>query len=201
MDAFNVKRVKPMRFTALLFCIALVAKISPISALNDEQKFFQATKQRPYHLSIGAVMYDQKGRVACHHYTNTFGYKEIYILMRESMENDETITETLSRGLQEEFGAVAKPVAFLGCQSGFVPEGKQFSFEKTTLYIVCESIAFDPAKRDMNDPESESTIIWLEPNELISLMKKQGEQYKRKDLDESEMVERALPYIQARKIK
>ncbi len=117
------------------------------------------------------------------------------------MENEETINDTLFRGLKEEFGATAKPVAFLGCQSGFLPAGTQFSFEKTTLYIVCECIACDPLTRDPNDPESASTVLWMEPDKLISLMKKQKEQYKRIDVDESEMVQRALPYIQSNKTK
>lgn len=177
-----------------LFAIPLLAKLSLVSALDDKQKFFQATKQRPYHLSIGAVMFDDQGRVACHHYAIAFGHKDVYILMRESMENEETITTTLHRGLKEEFGAVARPVAFLGAQSGIIP-GSKYPFEKTTLYVVCESLECDPSKRDMNDPESASTILWMQPDELISLMQKQGERCKRIDLDESEMVKRALPYI------
>jgi hypothetical protein len=52
--------------------------------------------------------------------------RSFYILMRESMKNEESITEPLFRGLKEEFGAIAKPVAFLGCQSGFLSEGEQY---------------------------------------------------------------------------
>jgi NUDIX domain len=184
-----------MRFT-FLFAVALLVKLGSLAALDDEQRFFQATKQRPYHLSIGAVLFDEQGRVACHHYADALGHKDIYILMRESMENEETISDTLLRGLKEEFGAVARPVAFLGCQSGFIPSSK-YPFEKTTLYVVCASIECDPTKRDLNDPESASTIRWLQPDELITLMQKQGERCKRIDLDESEMILRALPYIKS----
>src|SRR5579885_2157353 len=77
------------------------------------QAFFQASAEQPYHLSIGAVLFDDQGRVACHHFKEIFGFKDVYILMRESMENDETPLMTLHRGLREEFGVIAEPVAFL----------------------------------------------------------------------------------------
>ena len=89
--------------------------------------FFQASKTQPYHLSIGAVLFNQEGCIACHHFKEIFGFKDIYILMRESMEDDETPLMTLHRGLKEEFGATAYPIAFLGCLSGCV-KGCRISF-------------------------------------------------------------------------
>jgi hypothetical protein len=157
--------------------------------------FFQASKNQPYHLSIGAVLFDQEGRIACHHFKEIFGYKDIYILMRESMENEETPLMTLHRGLQEEFGATATPIAFLGCLSGNLPYPTG-SFEKTTLYIACQVNDWDPKNRNFDDPEASSTIEWLDPNLLITLMEKQGVRFQhRVDADESEMIRRALPYI------
>lgn len=158
--------------------------------------FFQASQKQPYHLSIGAVLFDQKGRIACHHFNEILGHKDIYILMRESMEDNETPLTTLCRGLKEEFGADAQPVAFLGSLSGYLPDIR-LSFEKTTLYIACELIQWNPADRDLADPETGSTIEWLEPSILISLMQQQGIHFEhRADADESEMIKRAIPYIQ-----
>lgn len=156
---------------------------------------FQATQKQPYHLSIGAVLFDQNGHVACHHFQEILGEKDVYILMRESMENGESILMTLERGLKEEFGASGEPIAFLGCLSGFLQDPK-LSFEKTTLYLACKLTEWNPTQRDPNDPEAMSTIEWLHPDTLISIMQEQGNRFKRVDADESEMIKRALPYIQ-----
>lgn len=158
--------------------------------------FFQASEQQPYHLSIGAVLFDKNGRIACHHFKEILGHKDVYILMRESMEDNETPLMTLHRGLKEEFGATAQPVAFLGSLSGWLPDAI-LSFEKTTLYVACQIINWDPESRDLKDPEANSIIEWLKPDVLISIMKQQGIRFKhRVDADESEIIKRALPFIQ-----
>lgn len=158
--------------------------------------FFQASKKQPYHLSIGAVLFDQNGRIACHHFREILGHKDVYILMRESMENNETPFMALDRGLQEEFGSTAQPVAFLGCLSGHLPSSP-LPFEKTTLYIACELVNWSPESRNLEDPEASSIIEWLEPDVLISIMREQGIRFQhRVDVDESEMIKRTLPYIQ-----
>lgn len=158
--------------------------------------FFRASQNQPYHLSIGAVLFNQNGCIACHHFKEIFGYKEIYILMRESMENDETPLMTLHRGLKEEFGAIAQPIAFLGCLSGYLSDA-HLSFEKTTLYVACQLIDWNPENRDLEDPEASSIIEWHEPDVLISLMELQGVRFDhRVDADESEVIKRALPYIE-----
>lgn len=163
---------------------------------HEDKPFFQATPEQPYHLSIGAVLFDEKGRVACHHFKEIFGHKDIYILMRESMENGESPLETLERGLKEEFGAIGKPIAFLGCLTGPLSD-PSLSFDKTTLYIACRVLEWNPENRDLSDPESGSLIEWIEPSQLISIFQKQGAHFgHRVDADESEMVRRALPYFQ-----
>lgn len=181
-----------------ILSLMIFSNLLSLSAVENMQAspFFQANHKQPYHLSIGAVLFNQKGCIACHHFKEIFGYKDIYILMRESVENDETPFMTLHRGLKEEFGASAEPIAFLGCLSGFLPDS-QLSFEKTTLYIACQLIDWKLESRNLEDPEASSIIEWLEPNHLIDLMQKQGIKFQHRiDTDESEMIKRALPYIQ-----
>lgn len=89
----------------------------------------------------------------------------------------------------------AKPIAFLGCLSGFLPDA-ELPFDKTTFYIACELTDWKPETRDAEDRESCSVIEWHEPTHLISIMEKQGVRFNhRADADESEMIRRALPYI------
>lgn len=178
--------------------ICIIISSTSLSAAENAQSipFFQASKKQPYHLSIGAVLFNQEGLIACHHFKEILGYKDVYILMRESMENNETPLMTLNRGLNEEFGATANPIAFLGCLSGYLPDAR-LPFEKTTLYIACLLMNWNPENRDAEDPEACSIIEWLEPNVLIALMEEQGIRFQhRADADESEMIKRASPYIQ-----
>lgn len=52
-----------------------------LSATESMQStpFFQASQKQPYHLSIGAVLFDQNGYIACHHFQEILGHKDIYI--------------------------------------------------------------------------------------------------------------------------
>jgi hypothetical protein len=45
--------------------------------------------------------------------------------------------------------------------------------EKTVPYLVCDLVSIDEV-RDMTCPESVSEIKWLEIDELIDIMQKQG---------------------------
>ena len=187
-------------FTVLTFVSCIFAQetasCSNCTKTVEAKPFFQASQKQPYHLSIGAVLFDKNGRIACHHFKEILGQKDVYILMRESMENNETPLMTLHRGLKEEFGATAEHKAFLGCLSGYLPDSR-LPFEKTTLYIACQLIEWNPENRNLDDPEASSTVEWLEPDVLISLMKQQGIRFQhRVDADESEMIKRALPYMQ-----
>lgn len=178
-----------------IFLFIFVSQVFFVHTEAKDRAFFQAHRDQPYHLSIGAVLFDHNGHIACHHFKDVMGHKEVYILMRESMENDESIFTTLHRGLKEEFGSTSKPIAFLGCLSGNIPNHK-LMFEKTTLYIACQVLEWSPENRDPNDPEASSIIEWLEPEVLITIMEDQGKRFQRVDADESEIIRRAIPYIQ-----
>ncbi len=176
-------------------CVILVFLILSGFFKKMHKPFFQASQNQPYHLSVGAVLCNQKKEIACHYFKEIFGHKDIYILMRETMEDNETPLDTLHRGLKEEFGATAEPLAYVGALVGPLPD-KKLSFEKTTLYIACKLISFDQNGRSTDDAESKSEILWMEPDKLIAIMQQQGIRFNhRADADESEMIKRALVYF------
>ena len=74
--------------------------------------YFQSSQEFPFHISVGAVLRNKQGEIACH-YFDTFSHlgesaEDFYILMRETIEPNETIEKALARGLKEEFGAEAQ---------------------------------------------------------------------------------------------
>lgn len=158
------------------------------------QNYFKGSKENPYHLSIGAVLINEDNLVCCHYFNKVSvqyqgEYKDFYILMRETIKSGEKIEEALHRGLMEEFGATGEIVTYVGSQVGsFRRQG--VDVEKTTLYFLVKCKSFDPKLRVNEDVESESEIQWQNPDFLIEKMKQQGNRFKEKTLDESEILER-----------
>jgi hypothetical protein len=159
------------------------------------KNYFQGTKESPAHISIGGVLQNDKGEIACHYFeTFTHFGKEIndfYLLMRETIEPNESIERCLLRGFQEEFGAEATIDRFLGsivCQAS----KEDFEMEKTTLYFLCHLVSIEESKRKDGDPERGSEIRWVKPQNVIPRMKEQAMRLGRKDIDESSILEKLI---------
>lgn len=161
--------------------------------------YFQGNSKHPQHVSVGAVLVNEKGEICCHHFDSSKGKFEgyweeqglddFYILMRETIEPGETLEEALERGLLEEFGAEAEIIDYIGSiQSHF--ESKKVVVEKTTLYFLCNLKSQDLKKRSSGDVEFESQIEWQTADFLIPKMKEQSAKYGRTDIDESSILEK-----------
>ncbi len=159
--------------------------------------YFKGTLDSPYHISIGALVVNKEGKVYCHYFGKTkhpyFNHWEnFYLLMRETIEPNESIETCLARGLMEEFGMIATFKSYLGSIVAHFPLADQNKMiQKTTLYFLCDFISLDESKRKGDDVESVSKIMWLAPEDLIPLMKEQGIRFN-PSLDESEIIERFL---------
>lgn len=157
------------------------------------RNYFKAIEHHPHHLSIGAVVLNDKNEVLCHHFSAVLvegkPMRNLYLLMRETAKPNETIEETIARGLMEEFGAKAEIEEFLGAIVSDFPV-KEFTFEKTTIYFKCRLLSIDESKRDKNDPESISKITFLLVDDLIEKMKTQAKKYHRSDINEIKMLKR-----------
>ena len=165
------------------------------------QNYFQGNSKHPQHISVGAVLLNDKNEICCHHfdsrrfdfkgYWKDQGLEDFYILMRETIEPGETLEKALHRGLMEEFGAEAELVDYIGSiQSHFKSKGVEI--EKTTLYFLCKLINQDLNKRSSGDVEFESQIEWQTAKFLTPKMKEQSLKYGRTDVDESQILEKVL---------
>ena len=164
--------------------------------------YYQWSKDHPFHLSVGAVVMNNEGLIACHHYTEflpwgiTKDSGGCYVLMRETLEMGETIEQALHRGLSEEFGITARIVTFVG--SIIAPiKRKEVEAQKTTIYFLVEPLTFEPEKRE-DDIENSSAIEWKSSEFLIAEMPAQFARLGRRDLDESTVISNALTLYKSR---
>jgi ADP-ribose pyrophosphatase YjhB (NUDIX family) len=154
--------------------------------------YFQGTSTKPYHISIGAILINDEGKIACHHFTDHPRLNgEAFILMRETMEPNETIEETLHRGLREEFGAKGEILTYVGSLVKPYKAG-EVTVQKTTLYLLVKLNEINEYDRDTEDPESTSTIEWHKPESLAKLMKSSAKKLNMPDMDESEIIKRLI---------
>lgn len=160
------------------------------------KNYFQRSKEQPYHISVGAVLTNDKNEV-CVQYLKDFYHPAIdslsdfYSLMRETIEPNETIEQALHRGLLEEFGAVAELKSFLGSIVAMTPQEDYF-FQKNTLYFHFKLVSLDPSKRSTEDKKINAEIVWKQIPEAVAKMKEQGKRLNREDLDESIVLERLI---------
>jgi 8-oxo-dGTP pyrophosphatase MutT (NUDIX family) len=145
----------------------------------------------PYHLSVGAVLLNDKEEVACHYFTDFQGVKDFYVLMRETVEPNESLEHALARGLKEEFGATGKLKNYIGSRiTSFKRD--QVGIQKTTLYFLITLDTFDPSLRNPDDEEKDSQIQWKPIDVLMAVMREQAKRTSHPELDESEILERVV---------
>jgi hypothetical protein len=169
-----------------------IATTLRVSAINNMPHRFDSTVEQPFHLSVGAVFVNDEGKIAVHHFPEMWGVKDLLLLMHETLNEGETLEAGVMRGLREEFGAIGELQAFLGSVvSSFDRGGAEV--QNTTAYFLVKMVSFNPESRATNDPEGHSTIEWREANELIRLMKLQGDVAPLSD--ESVVIERAMKFL------
>ncbi len=162
----------------------------------------KATKEFPFHVSVGAVLTNDEGLICVHFYKKddlpieTEKKSDLWLLMRESIESGEALETTVLRGLKEEFGAAGEVKAYLGSiKSHFPLRVSKVEVEKTTLYFHVKMTSLDPESRDKDEVESKSEIKWIAPETLENIFVEQGKKYGRSDLDESSIIRNYLKYV------
>jgi len=158
---------------------------------------------QPFHLSVGALVFNDRFEICTHHFYRERiperlrfllgGLSEAYILVRETVENGETLEQAVHRGIKEEIGAVGTIEKFLGSIVCDI-ETPTTIFEKTTLYhsVRLESLG----DRTGTDEESQSDLEWYARRELLALYRKQATMTSRPELNETSIVERFITAYQ-----
>jgi len=156
--------------------------------------YFKGTEDRPFHLSVGAVIIDRKKRIYCHYFHEFEGVKNVHILMRETIHPGESLEDATERGLFEELGIKAKLITYIGSLVSKFPRGKIW-IEKTTIYFLVELTEINKSLRNPFDKEKDSIIKLIPIDKLMEIMKTQSKNLVRTDLDESKILTRAKKYF------
>lgn len=162
-------------------------------------KFYQHSLPQPYHVSAGAVLFNDDYKICVHHFQIEQVAEHLRFLgdnlpdmrhlMRESLEDGETLEAAVLRGCMEEFGAVGIIEKYLGAKIDQIVTPHK-TFQKCTLYyaIRVESLG----ERTGDDGENLTSMEWYTPGKLLGLFDEQVMRTKRPELDEREIIKRFI---------
>lgn len=118
----------------------------------------------PYHFSVGAVI-RKDDTFAIIHKQGIY-----YTLLRETAHVDESISECLNRGSQEELGVTVQIERFLGgLITHFTREESDMDIEKTTIYFEAH-VVNETGEKKQEEDEVNDTIHWVSFDEACSLL-------------------------------
>jgi len=163
---------------------------------------FNYSKENPFHISVAALLTNEEGLICTHFFKKddlpdeSEGKSDLYLLMRESLHDNETIEEGLTRGLMEEYGATGDIKRYIGSIQSMFPYSTipDKWVEKTVLYFHIELTSIEESRREPNTAESKSTLLWLTPEELLEKFAQQNKVYERTDLDDSKIIKDFISY-------
>lgn len=123
-------------------------------------EMFRFSKDWPYHVSAGAVVFDASlGKIAVLYRGIERFDKESWHLPKGTLENNESLGAAAQREVQEETGLIIDIHGYLGAiTQAWVSSG--IPINKTTHYFIAIT------KKDLNSIDDEhDELIWLSPSE------------------------------------
>ncbi len=163
-------------------------------------KFYQHTLPQPFHISVGAVLFNNQHEICLHHfYKKDVPEKlhfladyldEVWHLMRESIEGNDPLQDAVLRGVQEEFGVIGEVDKYLGAKIDTITGPNQEPFEKLTIYHSVKLIEF--GERSNIDAENKTVMEWHSPQAALEIYREQASKTTRPELDESIIIERFI---------
>lgn len=163
--------------------------------MDKKLYYFIGQAKNPYHLSVGAVLVNEKREICVHHYESADGSKNVYSFMRETVRFDDSLKGAVERGLAKEFGVTATVERYLGSLTSRFTNWENIDIQKTTLYFLC---AYKGIVKKENVQEkhfewvSKETVEWVTYPELLKKMETQSNFTARSDFDEVDILHRAF---------
>jgi len=162
-------------------------------------KFYQYSSEEPYHVSVGAILFNDSFEICLHRFTTSEmperlqflagGLDEYYHLVRETLEGNESLHDAVLRGVYEEFGADGVVEKYLGSKIDIV-ETPTTEFEKLTMYHSVKLTEL--GERPKIDEENETIMEWHSPQSALEIYKTQASKTTRPELDETVIIKRFI---------
>lgn len=166
----------------------------------SETRYRYQNPNRPYHLSVGALVFDDERNICVHRYEShnapegilhLFGGLDVvYLLVRETVHDNESLETAVLRGVSEEFGVIGEVDSFLGTLIAEVRDVDGWSFEKTTPYHSVRKIG--DGERDVEDEENFSELVWLAAADAREKFAWQAAHTDRQELNELLIIDRFI---------
>jgi hypothetical protein len=160
------------------------------------RNLFQQSAKSPFHISVAALVTNDKKQILCHHFKavdlphESEGKSDLYLMMRETLHDNESLEAGVARGLMEEYGATGTIVDYLGSIQSHFPYtfDHSVSIEKTVLYFEVKLETLDESKREKGAVESRSQLVWLNASDFLKKIAAQTSILNRTDLDDSKVI-------------
>jgi sorbitol-specific phosphotransferase system component IIA len=174
-----------------------------MATLKNIGNYYGATPDRPYHLSVGAVVLDENNNVVCLHYPNIDEITDVYALLNKTVKPGETLEATLNRGAQLELGHEIEIITFLGTQETsdiwWEELGNPTKMEKSVMFFLAKTTNATPETAKEENEEEKREVISKSFDFLIEKMKTQPLKDGMRDFNQSEILRRAKEWINTHK--
>ncbi|GAB4158044.1 MAG: hypothetical protein Fur003_1800 [Candidatus Dojkabacteria bacterium] len=162
--------------------------------------YYQATPERPYHLSVGGVVYDfEKDRYLVMEREIPEGITLTYF-PTETVEPKESLEASILRGLSEESGLHAEIITHIGAMIAkdvwFSEIDQPTEVSKTIIFFLLKPIKQDDTLRKADDEEKDAKVVYYNYEELLKIFNKQYETTGMNFFAFSEILQRAQDLIE-----
>lgn len=160
---------------------------------------FGATIDRPYHLSVGSIVFNEVGLVYSLHYTKIDHLTDIYILPNKTVRSNETLEQTNSRGSLQALGCEVKIITFLGTlvvkDNWWGNLGTPTDIEKSVIFFLSRATKYTPTLAAEECAKEKCTVELKSLDFLIDSMAEWQVKDGMRDFNQIEMLRRAKTWI------